>query len=280
MQVILVLLLLIFGGCKNLERGYKTRNRPIKTNNISSMSLASTTGNKYALEGRNIVFYSKDKPQKKIDVITKKVEVLDNNNKVVETRYSPREEVVKLRGVVPFKKKLNFFNSKGLITKTQIYMYDTYNSAISYTYDDLLRVDEQLYTDTKGELFTRKAYSYREDFHPSTIETYDRANSLVSIETFSYKDAKLNKLAKTSLESGRTTISTYSYKDNKISSIKREDTLEKYYYNEYNRLSLIEKYKGNQLIGKINHSYDDKGRLIKIEEFSNKKLTTSTEYIY
>ena len=236
----------------------------------------------YKQEGRFIYFYSPEgKLMKEIDVLTRNESYYDEEEHLTERIYHPKKEVKSLGRGASFQSKKNYYNSQGLITRSEVWMYGLYNNSVSFSYDELLRLKEEVYRDSKGNTYTIKKYSYGKNFQKERVSIYGKKDELVETEEYAYRDGRLKEIVyrdKSGIVKDREKV---VYKEDKMAERRRRDGVKKYTYDGILLKKLEEYDRDGNLKTYHEMSHDRRGRVTKVDTYSlGGALTMREEYIY
>lgn len=283
MRWIVSVFLLVMTGCMSLtpERGEKDETKKrIETQQVE-MDKKLKLDNSYKIDGRYIYFYS---PQKKlvknIDVLTRNEFYFDEDERLIEKRYHPKREVKSLGRGMAFQENENYYNTLALLTRSEVWMYGIYNNSVTYTYDKLLRLTEEVYRDAKDKVYTIKKYSYKDSFYIDKVSTYDGNNKLVEVEEYSYNRGRITKVVYRDGNGKVKRQEKYTYQGDRVAEKAYGSTVEKYIY-EGDLLVKMEEYENQVLKAYDELTYDKSGRVVKRDTFTSEGvLTMRNEYRY
>lgn len=296
MRWIISLLLVVMTGCTNLveepgsvadkPENHKEEMEKIEKTEVEVQQVevekSPEKESSYKLEGRFIYFYSPEgRVVKEIDVLTRTQSYFDQKEELIERSYHPKKEVKSLGRGAAIQSKKNYYNSHGLITRSEIWMYGLYNNSVSFSYDDLLRLKEEVYRDSKGNTYTTKKYSYGKNFQKKRVSIYDKNHELVETEDYVYKEGRLVEVIYKESNGIVKDREKLVYNSSQVVEIRRGKGVKKYTYDGIH-LKKVEEYdrEGNlKTYHEMNH--DRRGRVIKVDTYSlGGALTMREEYTY
>lgn len=284
MKVLLGVLLIAMTGCVNLTPQHTEENVTKKKIEKQKQELEKNLklNNSYKIDGRYIYFYSPDgKLVKNIDILTRNEFYFDDKEKLVERIYHPKKEVKSLGRGGAFQERGNFYNTLALLTRSEIWMYGLYNNSVTYSYDELLRLTEEVYKDSKETVYTTKKYSYKNSFNIDRISIYDRNKRLVEIEEYLYKGGRLSEVIYKDGSGMVKDKERLLYREDRLIERRSKETVKKYIYGD-GVLKRIEEYDTAGKM-KVYHemNHDRSGRVIKRDTYSSAgALTMREEYAY
>jgi len=284
MKVLLSVLLIAMTGCVNLTPQHTEENATKKKIEKQKQELERNLklNNSYKIEGRYIYFYSPEgKLVKNIDIFTRNEFYFDDKEKLVERIYHPKKEVKSLGRGASFQERGNFYNTLALLTRSEIWMYGLYNNSVSYSYDELLRLTEEVYRDSKETIYTTKKYSYKNSFNIDKISIYDRNKRLVEIEEYLYKGGRLSEVIYKDGSGMVKDKEKLIYREDRLIERRSKESVKKYIYGD-GVLKRIEEYDTAGKM-KVYHemNHDRSGRVIKRDTYSSAgALTMREEYTY
>lgn len=284
MRWIWSLLLVVMTGCVNLTPQVTEESRTKKKIEKQRVELEKNLelDNSYRIEGRYIYFYSSEgKLVRNIDILTRNESYFDGKEQQIERIYHPKKEVKSLGRGASFQSKENYYNSLALLTRSEVWMYGLYNNSVTFSYDELLRMREEVYRDSKGNIYTTKKYSYEDSFYKDRVSIYDRNNKLVETEEYKYKDGRLAGVVYKDGSGAVKDEEKVVYRENKVVERSNGNTIKKYTY-VGDLLKKLEEYdKSGNLKTYHEMSHDRRGRLTKIDSYSvGGALTMREEYTY
>lgn len=285
MRYIFSLLLIVLTGCIKL-----VPEKPVEVDETKKriekqreeMEETLKLDNSYKIEGRYIYFYSPEqKLVKNIDVMTRNEFYFDDEERLMKRVYHPKKEVRSLGRGGAFQSVDNYYNTLALLTRSEVWMYGVYNNSVTYTYDNLLRLTEEVYRDAKENIYTKKKYSYKNSFYIDRISTYDRGNNLLEVEEYKYSGGRLVAVVYMDGNGAIKDQDKLSYMNNKLVERTQKGKKEKYSYTG-DLLQRIDEFDSSGILVAYHEiSYDRSGREIRKDSYSPEGvLTMRIEYSY
>lgn len=185
-----------------------------------------------------------------------------NGNKIKEISYYDGEDT-------PEKIIEYTYDEEGKQLSEKEYENDSIVSLIALTYDSDKNMIKKIFYDENNTLVLTREYTYDSDKNLIEEIGYDEDGAEYMKATYEYNDM------------GDIVSESFDYSDKLASIYGYTNSLDKYEYDDKNRLSLLTVYADDQLAFKVITEYDDNDNILKETTYDeNESLEYTTEYKY